>query len=335
MSRFASLFERLRARGDRALGPFLTAGDPSLEVTARLAIEAERRGADMLELGVPFSDPLADGPVVQRAGQRALAGGVSLMRILDMVRTVRSELTIPIALMTYYNPVFAFGLRAFAETAAKVGVDGVIVPDLPPEEAGPLRAEADAVGLDLIHLAAPTSTAARLRLIGRQSRGFIYLVSLTGVTGERSALPPGLEAQMRALRLVTTKPVCVGFGISKPDHAAAVGRLADGVIVGSAIVRLIEERAGSSSLVSDVGDFIATLKAPLRGLGAGGPLETTLSTRREASSSGHDSDVTLPRPPEDTGLHRPPRPEPPQTTVGGARRSRVNPGNGARPRASE
>jgi tryptophan synthase alpha chain len=335
VSRFASFFERLRAGGGRALGPYLTAGDPSLELTARLAIEAERRGADMLELGVPFSDPLADGPVIQRAGQRALAGGVSLMRILDMVRTVRSELTIPIALMTYYNPVFAFGLRAFAETAAKVGVDGVIVPDLPPEEAGPLRAEADGVGLDLIHLAAPTSTAARLRLIGRQSRGFIYLVSLTGVTGERSALPSGLEAQMRALRLVTTKPVCVGFGISKPEHAAAVGRLADGVMVGSAIVRLVEERVGSPSLVSDFGEFIASLKEALRGIGGGGPVETTLSTTREALSAGHDARARIPQPAEDTGLHRPTRPQPPQQSVGGARRSRVGPGNGARPRPSE
>jgi tryptophan synthase alpha chain len=335
VSRLATLFERLRAKGGRALGPFLTAGDPSLELTARLAIEAERRGADMLELGVPFSDPLADGPVVQRAGQRALAGGTSLMRVLDMVRAARGELTIPITLMTYYNPVFTFGLRAFAETAVKVGVDGVIVPDLPPEEAAPLRAEADGVGLDLIHLAAPTSSAARLRLIGRQSRGYVYLVSLTGVTGERSTLPPGLEAQIRALRLVTTKPVCVGFGISKPDHAAAVGRLADGVIVGSAIVRLIEERVGSSSLVSDVGDFIATLKAPLRGLGAGGPVATTLSTTGEALSAGHDVDVRLPRSPEDTGRHRPTPAQPPQNTVGGARRSRVSPGNGARARGSE
>ena len=137
MSRLATLFERLRAKGGRALGPFLTAGDPSLELTARLAIEAEKRGADMLELGVPFSDPLADGPVIQRAGQRALAGGTSLMRVLDMVRAVRGELTMPITLMTYYNPVFTFGLRAFAETAVKVGVDGVIVPDLPPGGSGP------------------------------------------------------------------------------------------------------------------------------------------------------------------------------------------------------
>jgi len=269
MSRLGAAFEALRSRGDRALVPYFAAGDPSFELTVRLALEAERRGADVIELGVPFSDPIGDGPVIQRASQRALAAGATMLRVLDVVRTLRAELTIPIVLMTYYNPVMAFGLRAFAESAVKVGVDGVIVPDLPPEEGGPLRAETDAVGLDLIHLAAPTSTPERLRLIARQSRGFVYLVSLTGVTGERPALPAGLESQIRALRLVTTKPVCVGFGISTPEHVAAVGRSADGVIVGSAIVRLIEERAARPRMVQDVGDFIAALKAPLRA--AGGP----------------------------------------------------------------
>jgi tryptophan synthase alpha chain len=264
VSRLGAAFEALRSRGDRALVPYFAVGDPSFDLTVRLALEAERRGADVIELGVPFSDPIGDGPVIQRASQRALAAGTTMLRVLDVVRTLRAELTIPIVLMTYYNPVMAFGLRAFAESAVKVGVDGVIVPDLPPEEGGPLRAETDAVGLDLIHLAAPTSTPERLRLIARQSRGFVYLVSLTGVTGERAALPAGLESQIRALRLVTTKPVCVGFGISTPEHVAAVGRSADGVIVGSAIVRLIEERAARPRMVQDVGDFIASLKAPLR-----------------------------------------------------------------------
>jgi tryptophan synthase alpha chain len=168
--------------------------------------------------------------------------------------------------MTYYNPILSFGLAAFAETAGKVGVDGVIVLDLPPEESDPLRAGTDAAGIDMIHLVAPTSTPDRVRMIARKARGFIYLVSRTGVTGERAELPPDLAAQIRALRLVTTKPVCVGFGIGRPEQAAAVGRLADGVIVGSAIVRVVEERAGSPSLVADVGDFIASLKEPLRGV---------------------------------------------------------------------
>jgi tryptophan synthase alpha chain len=310
MTRLATTFQRLRASGERALVTYFTAGDPSLEATARLAAEAERRGADVIELGVPFSDPLADGPVIQRAGQRALAAGASLVRVLETVKTLRAEVRAPIVLLTYYNPVLAFGLRPFAEAAAKAGVDGVIVADLPPEEAGPLGAEAEPVGLDVVHLAAPTSTTDRLRLIARRSRGFIYLVSLTGVTGERAALSRELEAQVRALRLVTTKPVCVGFGIGRPEQVAAVGRLADGVIVGSAIVRLVEERAGSPTLISDVGDFIASLKQPLRGRGPGAPVSTTLSTGRVAASSGHDGDARLPRPPEDTGLHRSTRAQP-------------------------
>jgi tryptophan synthase alpha chain len=268
VSRLDATFEALRARGERALITFFTAGDPSLETTARLVIEAERRGADVIELGVPFSDPVGDGPVIQRAGQRALTAGASLRRILELMRTLRGEVRVPIVLMTYYNPLLAFGLPAFAETAGKVGVDGMIVIDLPPEESHELRAATDAAGVDIVYLVAPTSTADRVRLIARQTRGFVYLVSLTGVTGERASLPPDLEAQVRALRLVTTKPVCVGFGIGRPEQAAAVGRLADGVIVGSAIVRVVEEHLDSPSLVTDVGDFIASLKEPLRNIGA-------------------------------------------------------------------
>lgn len=264
MSRLDATLARLRAGGERALLTYFVAGDPSLEVTGQLVREAERRGADVVELGVPFSDPLADGPVIQRAGARALTGGTSLVRVLATVADLRRDLGVPLVLMTYYNPVLAFGLQAFAETAAKAGLDGLLVPDLPSEEAEPLRAQLDAAGVDLAQFVAPTTTAARLRRIARQSRGFIYLVSLTGVTGERRELPPELAGQIRALRLVTTKPVCVGFGISTPEQVAMVGDLADGVIVGSAIVRCVEEHAGSPSLVADVGGFIASLKAPLR-----------------------------------------------------------------------
>ena len=283
MSRLAATFGRLRAVGERALVVYLTAGDPSLDATRRLVVEAERRGADIVELGVPFSDPLADGPVIQRAAARALAAGATLARVLETVGLLRGEVRIPIVLLTYYNPLLAFGLKAFARTAADAGVDGVIVADLPPEEAEPLAAEAEVVGLDLIHLVAPTSTRQRLRLIAGRSRGFIYVVSLTGVTGERRELPDDLAAQVRALRLVTTKPICIGFGIGRPDQVAAVGRLADGVIVGSAIVRIVEERAASPTLVEDVGRFIADLKAPLRGLGVGSPPSTTPAAASDAS----------------------------------------------------
>jgi tryptophan synthase alpha chain len=264
ISRLDGTFARLRASGERALLPYFTAGDPSLELTRRLVIEAARRGADVVELGMPFSDPIADGPVIQRASGRALANGVSVMRVLETVTEVRREVDTPIVLMSYYNPVLAFGLKAFAETATKAGVDGVIVPDLPPEEAEPFATEAEPVGLDLVYMVAPTSSSARMRMISRRTRGFIYVVSLTGVTGERQELPTDLADQIRKLRAVTTKPLCVGFGVGRPEQAAAVGQLADGVAVGSAIVRLIEERASSPTLVRDVGDFIAALKEPLR-----------------------------------------------------------------------
>lgn len=263
-SRLDATFAALRARRERALVPYFTAGDPSLAVTRHLVVEAARRGADVIELGIPFSDPLADGPVIQRATQRAFAAGVTLPRVLELAREMRGEVTVPLVFLTYYNPILAFGLKAFCQTSVEAGIAGVIVADLPPEEAEPLRAEADAAGLDLIHLVAPTSTPERMRKIARASRGFVYMVSLTGVTGERAALAPDLAVQLRALRAVTTKPVCVGFGISSPAQAASVGRLADGVIVGSAIVRLVEQHGGSSDLLTRVGDFVAALKAPLR-----------------------------------------------------------------------
>jgi tryptophan synthase alpha chain len=263
-SRLDATFAQLRARGERALVAYFMAGDPSLADTERLVIEAERRGADVVELGVPFSDPLADGPVIQRAGVRALAAGASLPRVLEMVATLRAKVSVPLVLMTYYNPVLAFGLKGFARTAIDAGADGVIVPDLPHEESEPLRAEAEPAGLDLIHLVAPTSPPARVKAIARVSRGFIYVVSLTGVTGERRELPKDLDGQVRTLRLVTTKPVCVGFGVSTPEQVAAVGRIADGVVVGSAIVRAVEQHTGTSALADKLGDFIASLKAPLR-----------------------------------------------------------------------
>ncbi len=264
MTRLARTFSELRRRGERALIPYLTAGDPSLAATRALLLEAARRGADVIELGIPFSDPLADGPVIQRASQRALASGVTLPQVLELVREVRGDVPIPIVFLTYYNPVHAFGLKAFAHAAVEAGVDGVIVADLPPEEAGPFGTEARAAGLDLIHLVAPTSPPERMRLIARRSRGFIYVVSLTGVTGARAMLPPDLVELLRQLRAVTTKPICVGFGISTPDQVAAVAPHADGVIVGSAIVSLVETHAGSDRLVPEVGAFIAALKAPLR-----------------------------------------------------------------------
>ena len=264
MSRIARTFRELRSRGERALIPYFVAGDPSMATTRTLLVEACRQGADLLELGVPFSDPLADGPVIQRAALRALSGGVTLARVIELARELRSEVDIPIVLLSYYNPILAFDLKAFATTAVESGVDGVIIPDLPPEEAGPLAREARASGLDLIHLVAPTSPPDRIRMISRRSRGFIYVVSLTGVTGERAELPPRLANHLRDLRSVTTKPICVGFGISTPEQVRVVAPLTDGVIVGSAIVRQVEAHQGGGELVAKIGSFIASLKAPLR-----------------------------------------------------------------------
>ncbi len=266
MTRITQAFAQLRKRGERALIPYFTAGDPSIQATRQLLVEAARQGADLIELGVPFSDPLADGPVIQRASQRALASGVTLARILELVREIRGEVSTPLVLLTYYNPLLAFGLKAFAHAAVEAGVDGVIVADLSPEEAGPLSAEARAAGLDHVHLVAPTSPPERMRMIARKSRGFVYAVSLTGVTGARAELPPDLVHYLRTLRAVTTKPICVGFGISTPEQAAAVAPYVDGVIVGSAVVRLVETCAGGEALVQEVGRFIASLKAPLRSL---------------------------------------------------------------------
>jgi len=266
--RLAATFAALREREERALIPYFTAGDPSLALTRRLVIEASRRGADVVELGVPFSDPLADGPVIQRATQRAFQAGVTLPRVLELARELRGEIAVPLVFLTYYNPILAFGLKAFCGTAVESGADGVIVADLPPEESGPLRAEAQAVGLDLIHLVAPTSTPERMRKIAQASTGFLYMVSLTGVTGARAQLPAELQQHLRMLRGITTKPICVGFGIGTPDQAASVGEAADGVIVGSAIVQLVERHAGSGDLVTTVGDFIASLKEPLRRAGS-------------------------------------------------------------------
>ncbi len=264
LGRIEATFARLRAEGQRALIPYFTAGDPSLEGTRQLVEEAAARGADLIELGLPFSDPLADGPTIQRAGERALAGGASLAKLLAVVAPLRGQVAPPLVLMTYLNPLHRYGLDAATRDLARAGFAGLIVPDVPLEESRPLARAAASAGLDLVQLAAPTSGPARLRRIARESRGFIYLVALTGITGERAELPPNLVRLIRDLRAVTTKPICVGFGISTPAHVAEVVRHADGAIVGSAIVRQIEALHGDPALVRKVGDFIAALKAATR-----------------------------------------------------------------------
>ena len=269
MSRIDEVFGRLRLRGERALIPYFCAGDPSLEATARLIQEADARGADVIEVGVPFSDPLADGPTIQRAAVRALERGTSLYRLLPVLAQVSGGVRAPLVIMTYLNPLHRYGFEKVTRDLAQAGVAGLIVPDCPVDESGPLGRAAAAAGVDLIALAAPTSGPERLRRIARASRGFVYLVPLTGITGEKTEVPAELVRLVRDLRGVTTKPIGVGFGISTPEQVAAVVRHADGANVGSANVRLVERLAGDPELVTKVGDFIAALKRPTRTAPAG------------------------------------------------------------------
>jgi tryptophan synthase alpha chain len=264
-TRISRLFERLRARGERALIAYLTAGDPSLERTVSLVEALERGGADLIELGVPFSDPIADGPVIQRACQRALQAGTSLARVFDVARRIRQRSEIPLLLFSYLNPVLRYGFETAARDAVAAGVDGFLLTDLSVEEASAYTPILRSAGLDTVFLAAPTSTDARLRLVAQHCTGFVYLVSRTGVTGERDVLSGQLEPLVQRLRRVTTLPLAVGFGIARPDQAAAAARLADGVVVGSAFVRLIEESEGCPDLERRLEEFARQLKQAMAG----------------------------------------------------------------------
>ena len=264
MSRIDRVFKQLKAKGEKALIPFITAGDPDLATTRALALEMAARGADILELGVPFSDPLADGPTIQAASLRAMQGGVHLQDVLKLAGELRSQTQIPLILMGYYNPMLQYGLSRTATEAAANGVDGFIIPDLPPEEAGPWRAAAAKAKIDTIFLAAPTSGAARIKAMGRLTKGFLYYVSVTGITGARVELPPDLAASLKEVRSLATCPLAVGFGISTPEQVAGLAPYVDGVVVGSAIVQRVARLKGPA-LIKEVGDFINALKAPLRG----------------------------------------------------------------------
>ena len=264
MSRISATFERLRQQKEKALIPFITAGYPDLSTTRRLIFQCEQCGADLLELGVPFSDPMADGPIIQHASESALAQGTSLERILGMVKTIRRKSSIPIILMGYYNPFFKFGLKSFTRAAQAAGVDGLLVVDLPPEEAGEMKTHTDRAGLDLIFLLAPTSGPERIDSIVKHATGFIYYVSLTGVTGVRSKLDRSIRNQLETIRKKSPLPIGVGFGISTPEHAKTVARWADAVVVGSALIKIISGSTSKAEAVQNAGRFIRTLKAAMR-----------------------------------------------------------------------
>ena len=267
MGRISERFRALRARGEKALAPFVTAGDPDLATTEALVVALAEAGADAIEIGVPHSDPIAEGPTIQRSSERALRGGVTLRGILELVERVRPRVDVPLILMGYANNLLAMGETAFAERAAAIGVDGVIAVDLPPEEGGAFYGALRAQGVDPILLAAPTTRPARLAMLAKETRGFLYFVSLTGVTGVRRTLSETLEREVRAVREVSDVPVCVGFGVSTPEHARDIARFADGVAVGSALVDRIASAGSPEKAVVAAARFAAELKAPLRGSG--------------------------------------------------------------------
>jgi len=260
MNRIDLKFRELKKKGRKAFIAFITAGYPDLSTTARLIPELEKAGADIIELGIPFSDPMADGPVIQEASMEALKKKTDLRSIFKMVKSIRSKTEIPLCFMTYYNPVFSYGFGNFARQAEDCGVDGVIIPDLPPEEGQELIKAARATGLATVFFISPTTADKRMRKICASSRGFIYYVCLTGVTGARRELPQDLTGHIKKIRSFTKKPVCVGFGVSTPGQVKQVQTHADGVIVGSAIIKKIKENAGKKDLVSKVAGFVRNLK---------------------------------------------------------------------------
>lgn len=264
MSRIEKKFAELKKKGEKALIAYIMAGDPCLEETERLIIELEKGGADLIELGIPFSDPLADGPTIQKAAIRALKQDVSLKDVIDLVKKVRKVTQVPIIFMSYYNPVFKYGEDKFVADAVRSGVDGIIVPDLPPEEAVSLKGFASKKRLDTIFLLAPTSDEERIKKVGNISKGFIYYVSVTGVTGAREGISKDVRGMVKKIKSESRMPVAVGFGISRPEQAREVASLADGVIVGSAIVKIIEENIGKPAMVKKVRDFAKSLKDEMR-----------------------------------------------------------------------
>ncbi len=256
MSKIALAFRQLKKTGKKALIPYIMSGDPTLNDTRRFVSELQESGADIIELGVPFTDPLADGPAIQRASERALAQGVTLRKVLALVREIRQDTEIPLILMTYYNPVFKYGIEAFVRDAATIGVDGIIIPDLIPDEAGDFISSARKYRLDTIFLLAPTSTEERIKKVAKASTGFIYYVSLTGITGSQLFIDNPMKENLSLIKKICRAPVAVGFGISGPNEASAVAELADGVIVGSAIVRLIAEGKDIKGFVRSIREAI-------------------------------------------------------------------------------
>jgi tryptophan synthase alpha chain len=263
-TRITKRFDALRHAGELGLVAYITAGDPSLEASEHIVLALAEAGADVIELGVPFSDPVADGPVIQRASERALRSGTTLTGVLDLVKRLRAKTQAPLLLFTYYNPVLQLGLEKFAASAADAGADGALITDITPEEADEYRRAMRTRGLDTVFLAAPTSTDARLKLIAEASTGFLYVISRTGVTGEKAQLAEELPALVRRVRAATPLPIAVGFGISLPEHVSLLGGLADAAVVGSALVAEIEKAKSVEDAATAVAAKTRALKEAAR-----------------------------------------------------------------------
>lgn len=259
MNRIEQRFADLNAQGVSAFVPYITGGDPSLAQTKAVVLALEAAGADVIELGIPFSDPVGDGPTIQEATQRAIAAGTTPKKMLELVRDIRKESEVPLLLFTYYNPIIAYGTEAFVKEASAAGADGILCVDLPPEEADEYKSILDAEGMCSVFLTAPTTTNERLAIIGKQCTGFVYYISRLGVTGTRTDLVTDLKEAVDRIKTHTQKPVAVGFGISTPAHAAEVATLAEGVVVGSAIVKLI----GDTGDVPDLAEQVRAFAKPM------------------------------------------------------------------------
>ena len=266
MNRIDKKFKRLKKENAKAFIAYITAGYPSLRFTEKLVEGFDKCGVDVVELGVPFSDPMADGPTIQYSSSEALKNGINISKILKMVRRLRNKgIKVPLVLMTYYNPVHRYGVKRFTVDSNESGADGAIVPDLPFEEARDLSASAAQAGFDIIYLAAPTSTRKRLANIAKRSKGFIYYVSVTGITGARRALPKDIKSHIGALKKITDKPICVGFGVSNKKQAADMARIADGVIVGSAVIKKIKDSINKKDSIGSVVMFVKNLLKGVKG----------------------------------------------------------------------
>lgn len=264
MSRITKMFERFGVSGEKALITYITAGDPDLLTTKRLLFALQKAGADLIELGIPFSDPMADGPTIQRASFRALKNGTNLKAIFDMLKETKKELDVPTILFGYYNPIFQYGMDSFIESAKEAGIDGVLIVDLPLEESDGIQKFTDKAGIDLINLVSPVTDGGRLKRIVADASGFLYYISVTGVTGVRSEMPKEVFDQISKIKKTTKLPVVVGFGVSNPEAAYQISRVADGVVVGSAIVNIIEEYGGDdTALLLEVQRFVSSLKAKM------------------------------------------------------------------------